>query len=262
MADLNFETCPICLCSIDHLAVITTCNHHFCYGCITKWAKSKLHCPLCKTEFSTLQHTTEPARIPFISEILPPPVLSLVDTTQPDFECLTDTYFVSEINRLVKNAEKGKIELFRSGGQKQRNDFGYQRLNQVINRLNEIKLMLESEVKFSPYEVLTELYEVEAVLQLVWSGRIDELALSFPHSTQAPARRYGADDYNQFEEDDSGDSNGAERKQKKMLKLRKLSWVLEDAVHRENKSGSRRIMMSMIFIELVLDGECTCLLKW
>jgi len=75
--------------------------------------------------------------------------------------------------------------------------------------------MLESEVKFSPYEVLTELYEVEAVLQLVWSGRIDELALSFPHSTQAPARRYGADDYNQFEEDDSGDSHGAERKQKK-----------------------------------------------
>jgi len=123
--------------------------------------------------------------------------------------------------------------------------------------------MLESEVKFSPYEVLTELYEVEAVLQLVWSGRIDELALSFPHSTQAPARRYGADDYNQFEEDDSGDSHGAERKQKKIIRMLKLSWV----VHQENKSGSRRIMMSMIFIKLMararvcLSGD-TCWIEY
>jgi len=53
----------------------------------------------------------------------------------------------------------------------------------------------------------------------LWSGRIDELALSFPDSTpQPPARRYGADDYNQFEEDDSGDYDVDEQKQEKHLK--------------------------------------------
>jgi len=205
MADHSQDTCPICLCEVEHLAILP-CNHRFCYVCITKWAKSKLHCPLCKTEFSSIQHSNDPSHVTFTTEILPPPAVALVDTTHPDFECLTDTYFIQEITRLVANAEKGKREL--RSNPKQWNDYGLKRLNQVINRLNEIKLMLQSDITFSPYEVLTELYQVESVLQLLWSGRIDELAVSFPDPTAqtTPVRRYGADDYKDIEEENEYDN--------------------------------------------------------
>jgi len=203
MADHSVETCPICLCPVEHLAIITNCEHHFCYTCITKWAKSKLYCPMCKSEFTNIQHTPDPLKS-FVTETLPPPVVT-TDTSTPDLECLTDTYFLVEVSRLLANAKKGKNELFRSS-QKQRNDYGFTRLNQVINRLNEIKLMLESDQTFSPYLVLTELYEVDSVLQLLWSGRVDELALSFPETSHSSTRRrYGADDYQQYEGDESED---------------------------------------------------------
>jgi len=215
MADISSpdDPCPICLCTIDHVAVISTCNHRFCYGCITKWAKSKLHCPMCKASFDQIQHTPSTA-LPHIThtESLPPPVLPLVDSSLPDLECLTDIYFLGEISRLLSSAEQGKREILRSG-KKHLDDYGYQRLNRVLQRLNDLKFMFETELnvdpdlKYSPCLVLTELYQIEAVLQLLRSGRLDELAISFPESDQSsqPVRRYGADDYQQFEEDELDD---------------------------------------------------------
>jgi len=209
MSDHPLDPCPVCLCPIDHVAVIPNCNHCFCYGCITKWAKSKLNCPLCKTPFEQIQHTPNASQNTH-TESLPPPVLPLVDSSLPDLECLTDTYFIGEISRLLVSAERGKREIFLNEGQKHLNDYGYQRLNQVIVRLNELKFMFETEInvdpalKFSPRLILGELYQVEAILQLLWGGRVNELAMLFSDSDQSsqPVRRYGADDYQQIEDDE------------------------------------------------------------
>ena len=41
--------CPICFEIIKNNCV-TTCNHEYCYNCLTKWImKGKLNCPLCKS---------------------------------------------------------------------------------------------------------------------------------------------------------------------------------------------------------------------
>jgi hypothetical protein len=50
------ETCCICMCEMgtDDLAGISGCEHHFCFGCIEKWAERENTCPLCKNRFNKI----------------------------------------------------------------------------------------------------------------------------------------------------------------------------------------------------------------
>ena len=41
--------CPICLQSVLDPVTLLGCNHLFCKECITKWFRTKIQCPLCKT---------------------------------------------------------------------------------------------------------------------------------------------------------------------------------------------------------------------
>ena len=50
------EGCCICMCEVksDDLAGISGCDHHFCFGCIEKWAERENTCPLCKNRFNKI----------------------------------------------------------------------------------------------------------------------------------------------------------------------------------------------------------------
>ncbi|XP_020529835.1 E3 ubiquitin-protein ligase Topors isoform X3 [Amborella trichopoda] len=50
---LQQKTCPICLgCTEEsEAAVLQSCMHVYCIGCIRKWSEMRRNCPLCKSEF-------------------------------------------------------------------------------------------------------------------------------------------------------------------------------------------------------------------
>uniref|UniRef100_A0A6B2LG93 RING-type domain-containing protein n=1 Tax=Arcella intermedia TaxID=1963864 RepID=A0A6B2LG93_9EUKA len=207
MEDKSVEDCPICLNLIHHLTIIPACHHRFCYECITSWAKSKLNCPLCKAAFEQVEHQASPSG-PRTLESLPPPVIPIVDTTQPDLECLTDSYFLIEISRLIFSAERLKRD-FSATSLKTRDTYGTNKLLDVLSRLYEQRNFFEREInddphkKFSPVEVLSELYKVESILQLLKSGRIDDLIAAFPEGVDGEeVRRYGVDDYELLEKEE------------------------------------------------------------
>ncbi|XP_022999966.1 E3 ubiquitin-protein ligase Topors isoform X1 [Cucurbita maxima] len=49
------QTCPICLRELEDrtAAVLTTCIHAYCVGCIRKWSNLKRTCPLCNAQFDS-----------------------------------------------------------------------------------------------------------------------------------------------------------------------------------------------------------------
>lgn len=51
-ADLADENCAICLNRIEqgHRLAKIECMHHYHLGCLNKWVKKKLQCPLCQTQ--------------------------------------------------------------------------------------------------------------------------------------------------------------------------------------------------------------------
>jgi len=50
------ENCCICMCDVapNDLALINSCDHRFCFGCIEKWSERENKCPLCKTRFTKI----------------------------------------------------------------------------------------------------------------------------------------------------------------------------------------------------------------
>ncbi|KAG9443711.1 hypothetical protein H6P81_015051 [Aristolochia fimbriata] len=50
---VRHRTCPICLGQIEcrRAAVLSTCMHAYCLGCVRKWSYLRRNCPLCKAEF-------------------------------------------------------------------------------------------------------------------------------------------------------------------------------------------------------------------
>ena len=54
--EVDFE-CPVCFeCpdSLGNVATINGCSHQFCVDCISRWARIKSVCPLCKKVFETI----------------------------------------------------------------------------------------------------------------------------------------------------------------------------------------------------------------
>lgn len=50
------ENCCICMCDVEpnDIAMINSCDHRFCFGCIEKWSERENKCPLCKTRFTKI----------------------------------------------------------------------------------------------------------------------------------------------------------------------------------------------------------------
>lgn len=55
------ENCCICMCDVEpiDLALINSCDHRFCFGCIEKWAERENKCPLCKTRFTKIDRVNK-----------------------------------------------------------------------------------------------------------------------------------------------------------------------------------------------------------
>jgi hypothetical protein len=64
VATLTNFTCPICLdapTSMTDVASISGCTHKFCFDCIDKWANTENRCPLCKSDFRTIDRVIAPS---------------------------------------------------------------------------------------------------------------------------------------------------------------------------------------------------------
>jgi len=199
------EKCAICLASIKRLSLPDSCSHRFCYECIKAWSESALRCPLCQKEFKSLQVSKTDGTEEFQLEVLQQPKKTVIDTSRPDFECLNDSYFLTEIDRLLKNAEKAKKEVF-GASKKRQDDYGYSRLQEVIERLKKLETVMKSDSRFNPNTTLTELYQIDFMLQILWTGS-SELLVSIPSTSASSTtqQRFGADDAFNEEYDDDYD---------------------------------------------------------
>lgn len=55
------DNCCICMCDVEpsDLALINSCDHRFCFGCIEKWAERENKCPLCKNRFTKIDRVNK-----------------------------------------------------------------------------------------------------------------------------------------------------------------------------------------------------------
>ncbi|KAG7336731.1 ring finger domain containing protein [Nitzschia inconspicua] len=55
------ENCCICMCDVkpEDVSQINGCDHHFCFGCIEKWAERENSCPLCKSRFTKIERVNK-----------------------------------------------------------------------------------------------------------------------------------------------------------------------------------------------------------
>nr|VDD15529.1 unnamed protein product [Brassica oleracea] len=73
LAALKEQSCPICLENLTHrrAAVIPSCRHGYCLGCIRKWSGVKRSCPLCNARFDSWLVVSDLASTRFREERLP-----------------------------------------------------------------------------------------------------------------------------------------------------------------------------------------------
>jgi len=55
------DNCCICMCHVEpnDLALINSCDHRFCFGCIEKWSERENKCPLCKVRFTKIDRVNK-----------------------------------------------------------------------------------------------------------------------------------------------------------------------------------------------------------
>jgi hypothetical protein len=215
-------TCLICLNSISEETVsrIKECKHLFCYECISKWAKTKLTCPLCTKKFEVIEFHfasdgtceekkfEEPTKRP--------------DDVDVDLSCLDFNYFLDEVNRLLENGERlfamtkalarqnGKVHLHFSNDSKLTPT-----LHTVLCTLRNIQTDLLNEVRFDPLVLIQQLYDIENTLKELWNGRTPT---SMPqHSQRTENDRLGRFDADEFGEDDEDEDEECEERDEEEL---------------------------------------------
>jgi len=180
--------CIVCyeILSYSNKAVIKGCAHDFCLDCIKNWTLTSLSCPLCKQEFTTLQHTfTEDGN--FQEEIIslpaPPPPIAVED----QLNCLDHNFFLGEVGKLLQSAERIHKNLWEdSKTGRGLNVFEKKQLSVaegVCVELRNHKRRLQALLHFEPHVVLQDLYRLQELLE----G-------SFQVSPASPPARYSAND--------------------------------------------------------------------
>lgn len=196
-ANATPDGCIVCYETITttNKATIKGCSHEFCFICIKNWAQTSLSCPLCKQEFSVLQHSFKEDGT-CIEEFLDIPTATPA-AVEEQLNCLDHSFFLAEVSRLLQAAEHAHKQLWLEGRvgrggsivEKQQ----LQALESVCVELRNHKRRLQALLQFDPHTVLQDLYRLQAMLENLWRGPYAGIA---GHHQQAapPPVRYSADD--------------------------------------------------------------------
>jgi len=194
IADLG---CIVCYETITttNKAVIKSCAHKFCLSCIKNWTQTSLSCPLCKQEFSVLQHSFK-ENGECTEEALSHPTLTPVAGVEEQLNCLDHSFFLAEVSRLLQAAEYAHKQLWLEGRvgrgvtivEKQQLAI----VESVCVELRNHKRRLQALLQFDPHTVLQDLYRLQGMLEASWHDPYSQVGSS-PQQAVPPAR-YSADD--------------------------------------------------------------------
>jgi len=193
LADLG---CIVCYETITttNKAVIKGCSHEFCLSCIKNWSQTSLSCPLCKQEFSVLQHSFRDDGT-CTEEALGAPNVAPA-AVEEQLKCLDHSFFLAEVSRLLQAAEHAHKQLWLGGiagrGVSILEKQQLQVVESVCVELRNHKRRLQALLQFEPHTVLQDLYRLQGMLENIWRNPYGETS-SQQHGGSPPAR-YSADD--------------------------------------------------------------------
>jgi len=192
-ADLG---CIVCYETITtaNKAIVKGCVHEFCLSCIKNWTQTSLSCPLCKQEFSVLQHSFQ-ENGECTEEVLSSPTVATVAGVEEQLNCLDHSFFLAEVTRLLQAAEYAHKQLWLEGRvgrgvsivEKQK----LQVVESVCVELRNHKRRLQALLQFDPHTVLQDLYRLQGMLENTYHSSYGQY--SSPQQG-APPVRYSADD--------------------------------------------------------------------
>jgi len=173
-------------------AVIKGCSHEFCLSCIKNWTQTSLSCPLCKQEFSVLQHSFRDNGS-CTEEVLGVPNV-VATAVEEQLNCLDHSFFLAEVSRLLQAAEHAHKQLWLDGlagrGVSIIEKHHLQVVESVCVELRNHKRRLQALLQFDPHTVLQDLYRLQGMLENTWGNPYDETS----GQQGVPPARYSADD--------------------------------------------------------------------
>jgi len=190
--------CIVCYEAMDDKtkAIIKGCAHAFCFVCITSWAQTNSSCPLCKQEFTVLQHTfVEDGSC--TEETVGAPVATAV-SVEEQLNCLDHSFFIAEVNKLLQGAERVHKQLWLDG----RSGRGLSVIEKehlsvienVCYELRNHKRKLQALLHFEPHQLLQDLYRLQGMMDDVWMHNNPYGAHSPAQAAASAPTRYSADD--------------------------------------------------------------------
>jgi len=202
--------CSICFIGMNKeiLATLKTCQHEFCYGCISTWAQTQLTCPLCKAPFNAVCHIVNGD---VLETQFQEPKKEKPEDVRADLSCLDCTYFLTEVKRLLRNVEDIHKKFFSDLNSRDFNPVRYNILNDVSNRLLGYKSTFEHDNPIdNQQELLQDLYQLDGLLKCLCDRELPaHLVEQYGNGQErAPTKRYGAnDDYSDDDEYEDYDNS-------------------------------------------------------
>jgi len=185
--------CVVCYEAItpSNKAVIKTCSHEFCLQCIKNWTQTSVSCPLCKQEFSVLQHSFQKDGT-FVEESISIPTAKPA-SVEEQLNCLDHSFFLAEVGRLLQAAERVHKQLWLDGRTGRGLSTIEQRHLQIVEavcvELRNHKRKVQALLQFDSHSLLQDLYRLQNMLDEVWENPYEQQS-----AHQTPPTRYSADD--------------------------------------------------------------------
>eukprot|EP00029_Vermamoeba_vermiformis_P004143 TRINITY_DN14674_c0_g1_i1.p1 TRINITY_DN14674_c0_g1~~TRINITY_DN14674_c0_g1_i1.p1 ORF type:complete len:207 (-),score=22.04 TRINITY_DN14674_c0_g1_i1:47-667(-) len=204
----NVKTCAICISPIKHgqYSIIVECSHEFCFDCIDEWARVKINCPLCNLQFHAVHYNFRPDGTSD-EKIFEEPPKKKPEEVELDVSGLDFSFFTQEVMRLMANAEA--LYKLKNESLKSSDPFALQSVNEIIDRLECIKIDLVNERQFDPESLMKNLFAVDGDLKALWNGRpiansadLSPRKLYGANDDYYSEEKYYGDDYDEYAEDD------------------------------------------------------------
>jgi len=195
---MDSSTSPSCVVCYEIIttstkAVIKSCSHEFCLDCIKNWSQTNLSCPLCKQEFSVLQHSFKEDGT-CVEEVLVTTSSTTPAPVEDQLNCLDHSYFLAEVVRLLQSAERVHKQMWLDGRSGRGLSMIEQRHLQIVEavcvELRNHKRRVQALLQIDPHSLLQDLYRLQTMLDEVWQNPYDQQS----HQSGASPVRYSADD--------------------------------------------------------------------